>query len=255
MFENILSEVFAEIGLSSFDLEVYTKILNSKNLSVTALGKNMHSSRSKIYQSLHILHQHEIILFQPFAKNKILPLNPQSILTKLKYRSNKIKNLTQKFETIIPEIKGEYNFGSNKSITEYTGFSDLFLLLHQITDIIPVGGEYLWFNETSELSYFFRDFFFGEYSIQRAKKNIKARILAHPLNTVLKQHIQSQDPELRFVKYLPQIFEESSTFTIFEDSVIFWNIPQLKAYLIKDIMLAKTQKSVFESYWSKKDPA
>jgi sugar-specific transcriptional regulator TrmB len=249
MFENILSEVFAELDLSSFDLELYTKILNIKNLSVTALGKKMNAGRSKIYLSLHVLHQNEIILFQPFAKNKILPLNPQSILTKIKYRSNKLKNLAQKFENIIPEIKGEYSFEKNKNIVEYTGFSDLFLLLHQIIDTIPVGGEYLWFNETGELSYFFRDFFFGEYSAQRAKKNIRARILAHPLNTVLQKHIQPQDPELRFVQYLPAIFEESSTLTIFENSIIFWNIPQLKAYLIKDKMLAKTHKSVFESYW------
>jgi sugar-specific transcriptional regulator TrmB len=250
MIESTLQKVFEELGLSNFDLEMYQHVLSSKKLSVTSLSKSMNSSRSKIYNSLHILHQSEIILFQPFSKNKIIPLSPQIILSKLKYKSNQIHNLTTKFELLIPELKGEFGFEGNDYFKIIAGVGNLYRLLHQIIDLIEEDGEYLWFNETNELSYFFRDFFFGEYSKKRTIKNIKARILANPNNIVLKNHIQPNDKELRTFKYLPTNYIESATFTIFGDSIIFWNIELQRAYWINDKTISQTHKSIFESYWN-----
>jgi sugar-specific transcriptional regulator TrmB len=249
MIDITLQKVFEELGLSSFDLDLYQLIINSPKISVTSLSKSLSTSRSRVYQSLHTLQTSEIISFQPFAKNKIIPLNPNNILTKLKYKSNQIQNLTSKFESILPELKGEFGFENNNNFSIVSGASNLFLLLHQMTDKIPEGGKYLWFNETNEVSYFFRDFFFGEYSKQRSAKNIFVDILANPINTVLKNNITSNDLQLREIKYLPANFKESSTFTIFEQSVIFWNIPLLKAYLINDKMINLTLRSVFDSQW------
>jgi hypothetical protein len=127
----------------------------------------------------------------------------------------------------------------------------MFVLLNHVTDLIPNNGEFLWFNETSELTHFFRDFFFGEYGVDRIKRNIIVKILANPLNKVHWKFVTPQDTGLREIKYLPDDFGESSTYVIIGDSIVFWNIPQLKAYLVKDKMLSQTLKSVFDSYWQK----
>jgi predicted transcriptional regulator len=249
MHDNILSDVFIELGLSAFDLDIYQKILGNSKITATALAIETSSNRVKVYQSLHILHQNEIILFQPFAKNKILPQNPQNILSKVKYKATKLKNLSQKFETIMPELMGEYSFDLSKNFIEYKGFADMFLLLQQLTEIIPNNGESLWFNETSELTHFFRDFFFGQYGVERIGRNVKLRILANPQNKVHWKFVTPENSGLRKIKYLPQEFGESSTYVLSKDSVIFWNIPQLKAYWIKDKMLCDTLTAVFENYW------
>jgi hypothetical protein len=161
-----------------------------------------------------------------------------------------MKLLTNNLEKLIPELTFGFPFESKSNIVEYNGFSDMFILLQEMTDTIASNGEYLWLNETNELSYFFRDFFFGKYNQERSKKNIKVRILANPSNAILAENINPSDTKLRTVKYLPKTFGDSSVLTILADSVVFWNIASHKAYWVKDKMLAETQRVVFENYWN-----
>jgi predicted transcriptional regulator len=57
MHDNILSDVFVELGLNAFDLDIYQKILGNPKITATALAKLTSSNRVKIYQSLHVLNQ------------------------------------------------------------------------------------------------------------------------------------------------------------------------------------------------------
>ena len=41
MFKSLLSEVFTELGLGEFDLEVYQKILNTDQVTATVLSKSL----------------------------------------------------------------------------------------------------------------------------------------------------------------------------------------------------------------------
>jgi sugar-specific transcriptional regulator TrmB len=258
MLVNTLLQAFLEIGLTQFDLDLYQKILNtSKNkfqknssVNVTQIADEMKVSRVKIYQTLHSLKDKNLILFKPNSEDRIVILNPINILNELKYKLNKLKILSNNLEKLIPELSFGFPFDTKQNITEHNGFSEMFVLLQTITDTIPNNGEYIWFNETNELSYFFRDFFFGRYNQERSKRNIKVRILANPDNFVLAENINPSNTQLRIIKYLPKDFSDSTTFTILTDSIVFWNLSIHKAYWIKDKMLAQTQRVVFENYWN-----
>jgi predicted transcriptional regulator len=58
MSSNTLLQTFLQIGLTSFDLDLYQKIIQrskqNDSISVTKLANEMNVSRVKIYQTLHL---------------------------------------------------------------------------------------------------------------------------------------------------------------------------------------------------------
>jgi sugar-specific transcriptional regulator TrmB len=247
----VLYKVFEANGLSEFDADLYLELVQTQKFSITSFATKYSCSRVRVYNSLTNLQKNELITISKKPNSKITPLSPQSLLSKMNYQQNEIQLLSLKFKQIIPEITGQKNMEQFGNKTEYFGKSKMFELMQKLTDSIESGGELLSFNETEEFDYFFRDYFFGEQSRQRAKRSVKVRILFCPKNFNIEDKLQKEETLLRSFKFLPKNFCSESTYSIFGSSMMLWNLSVPKAFLVTDQVVISTMKAVFESFWSK----
>ncbi len=52
MTSNILNSIFLELGLTYIDTEIYKLLINSQNLTISLIAKELNIHRDKVYKSL-----------------------------------------------------------------------------------------------------------------------------------------------------------------------------------------------------------
>ena len=249
MDDTTLQKVFQSIGIDWLEGEIYMDMIKDRNIPVTTLAKKYSTNRVKIYKALENLEKHGLIERENDFSKITEVESPSRVTALLQDKENELKRQIHYFESLSPELM--YSYEKSEKIPRvqiYEGLSQMGKLLLQHLE--EVQGETLWLNEGEDINALFGiEYWFTEYSQKRAKKGIKARILANTNNITLKRYQDKEEAELREVRWLPSQYQSPGTFTIFNDKIIMWNTFIPRAVVIYDGQLAQAQRDIFEMLW------
>ena len=160
---NILLNILLGVGLDLFTAKLYEHLLDDKSsqeylpsqglvkmkVNVAKIAQSLFTNRNKIYQSLDILEQNELIQFLDNSKNIFILNSIEVIKAKLIQKEAQTKKLANDFDEYLPDILTKYSSLNSKSyVTKLEGKNNFIYYLNQVTERLEDGGETLAFAES-----------------------------------------------------------------------------------------------------------
>jgi sugar-specific transcriptional regulator TrmB len=250
---NILEKSLAELGLSNFQIQLYSLLIKKEDLNIMQLAKQLGVYRLKVYDALEELKQFNLVQKEINYSRKIVIEPPSKIISLLKRKETELSTLNTNLSEYLPALQNEY-YSSRKQpvIKVYEGKTQFINIFHQVLEELDVDDEIFILGEGKDF-YDIIDFeyYFFTFREDRIKKGIKAKVLwKQPISVDIKKLIFTDSKELRKSKILPTSFSSSGSIWITKNKVINWTTVLPKAIVIQDKNLVLFYKELFESYWS-----
>lgn len=239
---NVNTQILQDIGLTNAEIKVYLALLE---LGTSTAGPILDKSKlqnSVVHMTLHKLLDKGFITYVKEGKrNHYQATNPKNIV-------NFINEKKQRFQEILPELLLKQQQAKVKpDIITFKGSKGIKELL---LELLEAGGkEHHTFGSTKE-SLMLGDAWWVWYHKQRAKKNIKAKLLFN-------ESLKNWQAEIKYpksqVKYTKQGFEPLTETIIRNHSVgiIIWTDKPM-GVLIKNSAAAVSYNHFFEMLWKGK---
>ena len=229
MIEKLIS-----LGLTEREAHAYVTLSKFEEATATALAKITKEHRTNIYDSLNGLIKKGLITY--IVKNNVRYYkvgDPDKLL-------EFIKEKEKLAEEIIPDIRKQLQIKGERPDIEVfegkEGFKSILLkILKEKKTIYGIGASEEWSKQFP--------FPFEQFMKERAKRNIKAKLL----------YVKGTEPVKHYLnesKVLPIKYDLLSTIAIFGDYVVFfiWTTP-LTATATKSKQLSKSFKKYFDVLW------
>jgi len=250
---NILEKSLKELGLSNFQIQLYSLLIKKEDLNIMQLAKELGVYRLKVYDALEELRQLNLIQKESNYSRKITVEPPSKIVNLLKRKESELSQLNLSLSEYLPTLQNEY-YSSRKQpvIKVYEGKTQFINIFHQVLEELEVDDEILILGEGQDF-YDIIDFeyYFSTFREDRIKKEIKAKVLwKQPILLDIKKLISTDSKELRKSKILPVSFSSPGGVWITKNKVINWTTVLPKAIVIQDQNLVVYYRELFESYWN-----
>jgi sugar-specific transcriptional regulator TrmB len=250
---NILEKSLQELGLSNFQIQLYSLLIKKEDLNIMQLAKELGVYRLKVYDALEELKQFNLIQKESNYSRKIIIEPPSKIITLLKRKETELSTLNTNLSEYLPTLQNEY-YSSRKQpiIKVYEGKTQFINIFHQILEELEAGDEICIIGEGQDF-YDIIDFeyYYSTFREDRIKRVIKAKVLwKQPILLDIKKLISTDSKELRKSKTLPTNFSSPGSIWITKNKVINWTTVLPKAIVIQDQNLVLFYNELFESYWN-----
>ena len=252
MINNILQQSLVSIGLDDTTIKVYIALLNSPDLNVTDISRELGFGRNKIYETIDILSSFGLIEHSKDYSRKINLRSPSIIATLLKNKKYQVNHTLTNFEEVLPSLVTNY-FEAKKEpeIKFYEGINKFVYLMNQVLSESELGSELLSFNEGQNLwKIVDQEYFVTVWIEKRVAKNIFAKIvLQYNPTQLLKMEIKKDDEKLRQMKMLNKSTDSHGCYWIIGTKVIHWDTQKANAVMIDNFTIAENMKANFNMIW------
>ena len=245
--KSIIYQAFEQLDLSSLEAEIYLSLLNQKNISLVEIAKNLKIDRVKLYQGVRNLLDLELLTKTGQGKYQVQP--PSKITSLIRAKERQQHKIWEGMQSILPDLNASYEAHTKNTFFSVFDNSKQFMnlfdsVLDDATDeILFYGNAELWVK-IIDLNYQ------KEWTLLRAKKGIKARVLCFQSPT-LNWFLDRNAAQLRQYKLLPDSHPCKGVFYIYQNTVISWNPVLARAIKIEDSVISESLRSMFNNLWDK----
>jgi len=242
---DILTLSLSELGFSSVEIGVYQAFLKDRNLNLSRYAELQNLDRSFIYKALISLEKAGLIYKESRGSYKIEP--PSKIAAMLKLKERTTRSILENLNDKLPEISNQFQKTYRSIGTKvYEGNDQFVNLMNQVLSQSP--AEILYYGNSQNLINFVDIDFQKEWSLTRAKKGIKSKMLTFPAKS-LSWFVERNLEQKRNLKYLPTKFYTDGFIWVYGNISIQWNPILPKAVLTEDKIIADNFRSMFETLW------
>ena len=240
-------KITCKTGLKKNIIEVYLATFTEQPLSAQEIANKTNLIRQIVYDALKELISSGLVYQVYDGKTKKYEASDEKqLLNLLKSKEDFIKDVLSDFK----KLRSEVNINSKNS-TYYgiNGLRYLFnLTLESKTPLLFIVN----YNIAHEI---FRDFDFYNYTLKRVENKIPLILLVNSvkLSREEKEIWSSDKKQLRETRFNPEIEKIPSTFIIFENKVIIFNMSKDNpiGLLIEDQLIKKSHEAIFYYLWEK----
>lgn len=223
-----ISNSFEILGLDEVDCQVYSSLLDSEDSNVLKLHLLTGLDRRKITKSLIKLSQKGLIEDYKSGKDKIIPIDPEKILTLLEFRQHEISRQKLLVKSEIENFKYKFK-ATKKTVKYYEGQGNYIVLFNSILDeatsIYHIGDEKS-FVDTVGVEYF------KHWLNQRKNRGIEAMDLTYNLENLTGVDI-SAIPNTKFAT-LPSDYKTPGSILFWSGKVAIFSSKNPKVVVIED---------------------
>lgn len=240
-----------ELGLSEFEIKLYTISLLLGPSSLSKLSEHLGISRPNVYKIIKGLEQHGLVKFSDRKKyaRTFMVESPTVVLEKLRKKRDKAGEVDHQLTSIMPDLITLYRQGESSTKIKILEGDEQFAKLY-----------YLILEEAKEKTEFFGSLTSvidsrsleeqKEWGAKRARKGIWLRSLVFP-DKKLESFKGINEKMARELRFANNIQPFPASFQIFANKVIIWQPKVPLAILIEDESLVQMFKNIFESFWEK----
>ncbi|MEI6729569.1 MAG: helix-turn-helix domain-containing protein [bacterium] len=250
MSANILKSILEELNLDSFSIQVYLKILEISEPTITKLATTLAVDRTKIYPALSVLVDLDLILPKEPYDRQITLQTPSRLIGLLRSREIKSKRLIEDLSPLLPELSAQfYSKKRQPFVKVYEGRTQFIDLFNSVLNEADQKDGIRIFGNADEFLDLVGFEYQREWSKQRIAKSITSKILSLP-SSRLRSICLLNNMEFREIKWLPPEFNCQGFYYLFANKSIQWNPVLPKAIVIEDKIMNLTLKSNFDALWS-----
>ena len=227
-----------EYGLSDKEADIYLAGLKAGECTANRFSELTGIRRSTVYEVLESLKKRGLIV--SFIKNKkyfFSPVKPETLVSILKEREEKIKR-------ILPELNGLISSDFEKPKVQM--FEGKVGIKNAVEDMLNFKEVLIY--GASKMG----DEIFEHYTENFARRRVKKKVL---MRAVLGRDFSSHmvDKEIRKytkVRTLKDFDSHNSAYFIYGDNVLVINLGnEIFATRVKSSVLAESQRKIFELFW------
>lgn len=241
-------KLLQEIGLTEGETKVYFALVKLGSTKTGPLAKEAQVSSSKVYKIIDRLEKKGLVghVLKGDVKH-FNAMNPKRILNYIEEKEEELEKKKQKVEKMIPEIQGLLQDSDKKSEAfVFEGFKGITNFFKEILDDLKSGEEYYVIGGTYGAILGLREFFYN-YHNQRAKKNIRVKMLANHNEKGVLEKTTHKKAEIRF---LPEYFVSNMQITFYKNKAFIHIVNKSPVgFLIENEDAVKSFKSYFNALW------
>jgi SAM-dependent methyltransferase/predicted DNA-binding transcriptional regulator len=243
MSKKNLQSILLSIGLTENESLVYLAGLSLGSTTILKLARSSGLKRTTVYSVVEDLKRRGLMNIEMRGFKKLYSVeSPEKLEHILEERKETFKKELPEFLALY-NLKGEdgvirYYEGLEAIKGIYMGFLDE---MRPHDDYLVVANQEKWFNLDPK--------FFLKYKEERAKKNVKTRLLFQD-SPVAREHKKFQKNWNENVKILPQGTKLNTDLVIMPSKVIVFSLDvPLVAFVIENKNFVSMQKEMFELLW------
>jgi len=237
-------KLLQEIGLANSEIKIYTTLLNTGQIKVGELIKEVSLHRSRVYEAINRLTDKGLVSY--VIKNNIKYFeasDPDNLLTYIEEQKEKLNEKENNIKKIIPELKKQVSLKPNAEAHVFygkEGFKTMrkdVLKQKQTLYLLGAVGK-----EDIHAKYFFPNF-----EKLRTKSKIKQKVL---YDSETKGKKITKLP-LMESKFLPKEYSSPAVINIYGDRVVnvLWQADTPICFMIINKKIADSYRKWFELLW------
>lgn len=242
-YDKSIQQILTSLDFNEEDAEVYSFFLRNQHSTILECSANTNIERSKTYRIINKLTKANLIKKSgsTFSANK-----PTELQHQIRHKQNQFDFLNKKLDSLLRDWNDEFS-SQSKTITFSTSPKDMISHIYQTllaepeseVKVLNIGESFYEFIETDQ-----RDF-----AIERAKKDIFAKLLASNNNSYLQSNDRLNTALKREVKFLPKQFDNLPMIFFNHDMMLIYNFEKQTVISINDASLASMGNIMFEIIW------
>lgn len=230
-----------------------SSIFSLKNgpCSVSELAKKINVSRPNVYKIIAGLEKHKLANFSKnkgYVKNFMVE-SPSVITELLENKNKRVKNVSDGFENILPDIMAMHKQGSLPTkVKTIIKKEDVLNVFEQVFD--EAKDEILFFGSSHDLNVFISHSRVEKQIRKRIKMGAKTKLLVFRDDDTIefKKRDTNEVRETRFLEGF-QLF--STSFYLFANKAVIWQPKTPLAILIEDEYIVAMLTSIYNVLWDR----
>lgn len=242
-----------ELGLSEFEIKLYTVSLLLGPSSLSTLATHLGISRPNVYKIIKGLELHGLVRFSDRKKyaRTFMVESPTIVLGKLRQKRDKAGELDYQLTSIMPDLISLYRQGETATKIKVLEGEEQFSKLYEMILEEAKGKTEFFGSLTTVISSTSLEWQ-KEWGAKRARKGIMLRSLIFP-DKELESFRGINKKMMRELRFMKDIQPFPASFQIFANKVIIWQPKVPLAILIEDENIVQMFKNIFETFWVKAD--
>jgi len=238
-----------DIGLTPGEIKVYLALLKIGQSSAGAITKESQVSRSKLYSILDKLARKGLV--GHVLKGQISyfkAMEPKRILDYIDEKDRKLNQQREMIKKMLPGLEARQEQGKSKTeAVLYEGIKAIKNYYLNILDDLSSGESYYVLGVNYGENKPGVKEFFENYHRQRAKKNIRVKMLANP---DARQKLVDSTLKKAEIRYLPQDLLSNMIVVFYKTkSFIFFLSEEPVGFLMNNEEVTKGFKTYFDTFW------
>ena len=240
-----LQQALTKFGLTDNETKVYLACLEIGSSTVLQIAKKSGLSRSTVYSVLEALILKAVVTeFEQRNVKHYKVEDPQVILNSAKQTYDSLKNVFPELKELQQAAKNQPRISYYQGETAVKKMYENILKEKGLKEYLIIASEKDWLSMGKD--------FFEEFKLNRAKANIKTRLILEDSLEARKRKTKSHQT-FSEVKLLPAEFfyKFTSGIYIFKNKVIFTSYTKdIVSVVIENKNIAALHKAMFEFMWN-----
>ncbi|KKQ35839.1 MAG: hypothetical protein US50_C0004G0028 [Candidatus Nomurabacteria bacterium GW2011_GWB1_37_5] len=240
-----LEKILKNIGFNKTEIEIYIFLLKRGPSSVSQISRSLGIHRPIVYRTLDPLKEKGVITMSPKGKQKLYSAEKPEVII------NILKDISSKFESLLPEIEDLYSKKIPQPEIKYMeGRKGIAYVFNDVVNNTKRGETFYRYTSEKDLkkvnSYLPKD-----YRERRDAKKLERLVISNPASGS-----QKRSRLERFIKFIPpecDQFEQNIIELIYGDKVAFIDLNSETSFIIENKSLAEFQKTIFKLLYKKLD--
>lgn len=238
-----MENILRSIGLNEASIQIYTALLGSAPLSVSAISRKTGLHRPIIYRNIPRLIEKNLVTISPKAKKKLyLAEHPDKI-------KRLITELSGELDKILPELDTIYNGVGKRPLVKYLeGKKGMRFVFEDIVHSLKKGDTFYRYSST-------KDGKRGASNLPADYRAIRDQKKLERLVITSEEGAKYKKPKLeREIKIVPKefgLFDYDITEIIYGGKVAFIDDNTETAIIIENSTIANFQKKLFKMLYGK----
>lgn len=244
----MIQEILQNFGLSDKEISVYLAALRLGPSSVRKISQEANVNRGTTYDVLKSLQGLDLVSYYHQSTHQyFFAEDPKRLISILKERRKKLKQLERGMKEVLPELKSLYNKNGTKPVARYyEGYGGIKKVLKHVLDVVERTEEKTYYVYSSSV----RDYMYKEcksFNTDRISRGIKTKVISIGAG--------GEFAGLDERKWLTQNrSKENPSYLLIYDGYVAMislnkeNIPV--SVTIEDRSTYNTQKIIFEFIWN-----
>ena len=241
-----LYDVLKKLGLTEYEIQLYTISLASGPVSIAKLGELMRMSRPNVYKVIAGLERHGLAQFstrKKYARTFVVE-SPTVVQAKLHEQEETFARLEHSVISLMPDLMAAYQQGGSPlKVKVLTTKEECFSILMQMTmeekECLELVGS------TANLIELITPTLFEKLVAVRIERGVKARMLTTKSPEAEALRVRGFTTN-REVLYLPENKKFPANFQVASNKILFWQAQTGVAILIEDNSLSQMLRSMID---------
>lgn len=175
-----IAPILKQFGLSDKEIKVYLALLKAGPVSVRQLAGASGINRGTAYDILKSLKEIGLVSYYHQATKQFFAAeDPAQLTNALEQKQERLKEVKNKLNQVIPELKSIYDQAGDKPVVKYyEGNRGIKIILTDVLETVSRQTEKIYQVFSSSAIRPFVHCAFPDFTKQRIKKNIKVEVIA-----------------------------------------------------------------------------